>query len=176
MLDARRYWRDPALRFVALFLLLLVLEALAYPALTRRWPQFVSALDRATARVVYETLYMVGAEVVRSGNRIGFGDFSVRIIEECSGVFEMLILAAAVLAYPARAAPKAIGLGLGLPLLYLFNLLRILTLLVVGRYGAGYFDFFHVFFWQATLILMILGVWLAWIHFVVRADPERAHP
>ena len=37
-------------------------------------------------------------------------------------------------------------------------LLLIVTLLVVGRHWNDYFDFFHVYFWQATLIAMIVSV------------------
>ena len=36
------------------------------------------------------------------------------------------------------------------------------------------FDFMHLYFWQATLILMITSVWLLWIFQVVRReDPAR---
>ena len=55
-----------------------------------------------------------------------------------------------------------------MPILYAFNILRILVLLLVGRYQHDLFDFMHLYFWQATLILMITSVWLLWIFKVVR--------
>ena len=46
--------------------------------------------------------------------------------------------------------------------------LRIVTLLLVGRYQGEYFDFFHLYFWQATLIAMIVSVLYGWIRIFVQ--------
>ena len=52
--------------------------------------------------------------------------------------------------------------------------MRILVLLLVGRYRPQVFEFMHIYFWQATLILMITSVWLLWIFKVVRpGEGER---
>ena len=101
---------------------------------------------------------------------VGLGGFDVRIIEECTGIYEAIIFVAAVLAYPASPGKKAIGVALGLPLLYLFNVLRILVLLGVGRFCPGLFEFMHLYFWQATLVLGITALWLLWVRFVVRDE------
>ena len=99
---------------------------------------------------------------------VQLGGFGVRIIEECTGIFEAIIFVAAVLAFPTSLARKAIGVALGVPLLYVVNVLRILVLLVVGSSWPAVFEFMHLYFWQATLILMITSVWLLWIFKVVR--------
>lgn len=166
----RRALSNPAVAFVARFALLLGVEGVLYPIATRRWFFVVEALTAATARVQYELLRLLGAETSLDGNLVQFGDFGVRIIEECTGIFEAIIFLAAVLAFPASPAKKAIGIALGAPLLYLFNLLRILVLLVVGRHHPELFEFMHLYFWQATLILMITSVWLLWIFRVVRRE------
>ena len=63
---------------------------------------------------------------------------------------------------------------MGAPLLYLFNVIRIAVLMLVGKYSPQYFDFMHLYFWQATLILMITSVWLLWITQVVNRDWSRS--
>ena len=65
---------------------------------------------------------------------------------------------------------------LGIPAIYVFNLLRIMCLLVVGRYANPMFDFFHLYFWQATLIIMITSVWLLWIYAIVRDETDPPLP
>ena len=55
-------------------------------------------------------------------------------------------------------------------------MLRILVLILVGRYRPEIFEFMHIYFWQATLILMITSVWLLWIFKVVRTDEEDLVP
>ena len=43
-------------------------------------------------------------------------------------------------------------------------------LIVVGKFFPKAFDFMHLYFWQATMIVMITSVWLLWIIKVVRTD------
>jgi exosortase H (IPTLxxWG-CTERM-specific) len=171
-----RIWANPAYRFVLSFALLLGAEVLLYPMITKRWFFLVEFLTGWTAWIEYALLHVFSPEAGLDGNLVQLGGFSVRIIEECTGVFEMIIFVAAVLAFPTTWQKRAIGLGLGLPLLYLFNVVRILVLVLVGRYWPGIFEFMHVYFWQATLILMITSVWLLWIFQVVRSGDEEAAP
>jgi archaeosortase B (VPXXXP-CTERM-specific) len=170
----RRALSNPAYGFVARFTLLLGIEAALYPIATRRWFWAVEALTAATARLDHALLRAVGADASLDGNLVALGDFGVRIIEECTGIYEVIIFVAAVLAFPTRLGRKAIGLALGVPLLYAFNALRVLVLLAVGRSWPWLFEFMHLYFWQATLILMITSVWLLWIFKVVRREtPAR---
>jgi archaeosortase B (VPXXXP-CTERM-specific) len=131
-----------------------------------------------TAVIEYAILSVVSDEAKLAGNMVHLGSFSVMIIEECTGVFEALIFMAAVLAYPTGWVDKLIGFLLGVPILYAFNVVRILVLIWVGRFHYTLFEFMHVYFWQATLILMITSVWLLWIFKVVRhgesSVPARA--
>ena len=167
-----RSWRNPAYRFVARFLLYLGCAALVYPFLVERFDFAVDGLVTATAKIEYYVLRLFSADVSVSDKLLVFGGFPVRIIEECTGAFEALIFAAAVVAFPTEWRKKATGLALGVPLIYLFNLFRIAVLIVIGRYSPSLFEFMHLYFWQATLILMITSVWLLWIFKVVRYEKE----
>jgi archaeosortase B (VPXXXP-CTERM-specific) len=159
---------NPAYRFVGLFALYLAAITVGYPWLTKRALSFVEAITAATAVIGTAILSLVTDEASRSGSLMQLGTFGVLIVEECTGIFEMLIFMAAVLAYPTGWRDKLMGFALGIPLLYLFNLARILVLLWVGRFHNELFEFMHIYFWQATLILMITSVWLLWILKVVR--------
>jgi exosortase H (IPTLxxWG-CTERM-specific) len=154
----RRQWANPVYRFVFFFLFNLGALALLWPILARQVPGFNESLTTATAAIEY------------------WDTFSIEIVGECTGISEALIFAASVVAFPTRWKKKWIGLLLGIPLIYGFNVLRILMLLVVGRYQPSMFHFFHIYFWQATLILMIISVWLLWIYVVVRHEEGLALP
>jgi len=168
----RSILQSPFRRFVLLFCLYLAAAGLAYPEFRFRVPGFIHWASEATAKVVYWTLLPFTSDVYQSGKMVTFHGFSVTIIEECIGVYEMLIFATGVLAFPASARSRTIGLLMGLPLLYAINVARILMLVVVGHYAPSQFDFMHLYFWQATLILMITGVWLLWLYAIVRNDPK----
>ena len=164
--------RSPFKRFVLLFCLYLGTAGLAYPEFRFRVPGFVRWASEETSRIVYWMLLPFTNDVSQTGKMVTFHGFSVTIIEECIGVYEMLIFGAGVLAFPASARSRALGLLMGLPILYAINVARILMLVVVGYYAPEYFDFMHLYFWQATLILMITGVWLLWLYVIVRNDPK----
>lgn len=172
----RRASADPTWRFLGLFALYLAAVGWLLPIATRAFPGVTRFMVTATAAIEYALLAAFTDEAARSETVVHLGPFAVRIIGECTGMFEMAIYAACVLAFPTRWRKKAIGLLLGIPAIYAFNLLRILCLILVGRYANASFDFFHLYFWQGTLILMITSVWMLWVYLVVRDEAGSAVP
>ena len=130
----------------------------------------------ATAAIEYAVLALFTEQASLSGTVVHFGEFGVRIIGECTGLFEMAIYMACVLAFPTSWRKKGLGLLFGIPAIYAFNVVRILCLLIVGRYANSSFEFFHLYFWQGTLILMIASVWMLWIYLVVRDETGASVP
>lgn len=173
----RAVWGNPAYRFVLLFLPLLGVVSILYPLFVKHFNFVIQAFIEATATIEYYFLSVFSSEVRLNGKMVWFGNFVVKIIDECTGIYEMLIFTAAVLAFPTTWRDKGLGILMGCPMIYLFNLLRIAMLIVVGRFWPPAFDFMHVYFWQATMIVMITTVWLIWITKVVRRDETpSAHP
>jgi exosortase H (IPTLxxWG-CTERM-specific) len=173
----RSLWEVPTYRFAILFLALLIGTALAYPALRLRYGHQLRAFELFTAELVYEVLALFSDDARLSGGGIVFlGHFPVAIIDECTGVYEAVLLGAALLAFPTSWGKTAIGFLLGFPLIYAMNVARIVMLLVVGRYFPRTFEFMHVYFWQVTMIAMVASVWLAWVLWVVRGEGEREEP
>ena len=145
-----------------------------YVWLREQLGDLIHASEVGTAHVVYHVMALFSSDV-RVGPEaiVRYGNFSVTIIEECTGVYEALILGAALLAYPTRWRNTWIGLAIGIPMIYVMNVARIIVLLIVGQYSNDWFEFMHVYFWQVTMIAMIASAWMAWLWWVVRDD---AHP
>ena len=156
--------RSIVLRFAAY----LAIAVLAYPAL--RTPLFpaLRALESATAALAAGVLGLFGSDVSHGERVLVFEGHTALIVEECTGAYEVILFCAAVLAFPTGWRERLAGFALGIPLIYAANVLRIATLLAVGRYHPGVLDFLHLYLWQATLILVITGTWLLWIALVVR--------
>lgn len=158
----------PQLRYPLFVLLhLLVIGGLATLFLEDMKPA-LEALEAFTARSVSAFMSLFTSAMAVHGDLVTYDGFSVSIIIECVGILEMLIYSACVLAFPASWQARAIGVPMGCLAIFSFNVLRIATLLVVGRHWHGAFDFFHLYFWQATLIAMIVGVLYGWIRICVR--------
>jgi archaeosortase B (VPXXXP-CTERM-specific) len=161
---------NPANRFVVLFLIYLAALAFFYPKFSLRYANIVDFMAELTAVLSSSVFEPFSDRVQQEGTMVFFAGFAVEIIEECTGLYEMLIYTAAVLAFPTTLVKKGIGILLGTPILYAVNVIRISFLIWVGRYYPDTFEFMHLYFWQATLILMITSVWLLWIFKVVRYE------
>lgn len=170
----RKLWSNPAYRFVFLFLIYLGIVGIVYPLITNKFFFIVEGMMTGTAQIEGFILGLVSSTGGASGKLVTYEQFPVKIIEECTGIYEILIFTAAVMAFPTSIRKKAIGLAFGVPVMYLFNIVRILVLIIVGAYWYEIFDFMHLYFWQVTLILMITSVWVLWILKVVRREEKTA--
>ncbi|MBW2267798.1 MAG: exosortase H [Deltaproteobacteria bacterium] len=169
------WWRVPTYRFAGSFLLYLGAIALAFPFLRIRLAALFYMANVVTAEIVHGLLSLFTSNTRIAGETIvSLAGFSVTIIEECTGIYEALILAAALLAYPTAWRHTLVGFALGIPMIYAMNVLRIAMLLVTGGYSQRWFDFMHLYFWQVTMIAMVATAWLAWLWWVVRDETDPA--
>jgi len=104
------------------------------------------------------------ANVIQS-TRNGFG---VAIQPGCNGVEACIILTAAILAFPAPWRPKLVGLGIGILAVQAVNVLRIVSLFYLGQWNMQWFEFAHLYLWQALIMLDVLVVWLLWVRYLAR--------
>jgi archaeosortase B (VPXXXP-CTERM-specific) len=171
------WWEVPTYRFAVVFLALLTGIALAYPALRLHFGGAFQAGEAFTSRLVYAIASRIWSDAsLKEPNLVFLGPYPVAIIDECTGVYEAVLLSAALLAFPTAWSRTLIGLAIGLPLIYAMNLLRIVGMLFVGRYFSRNFEFMHIYFWQVTMIAMVATVWLGWVLWVVRDDAVGRAP
>lgn len=172
-------WRglDPLVRFVPVFAVYQVFITMFGEHIVRTYPFVDQGMAVSTAEVEHFVMSLFTDDVSQRGRLVTFHSFPVMIVGECVGLLEFMIYTAAVFAFPATWRQRLVGLLCGLPLLYLFNVVRIGMLLVVGANNAELFEFFHVYFWQTTLVLLVGGVWLLWVSLVVqREEGTLVHP
>jgi exosortase H (IPTLxxWG-CTERM-specific) len=98
--------------------------------------------------------------------------FAVSIEPGCNGVEALIILFAAIFAFPASLKHKLIGFGIGFLAIQSLNLVRIISLFYMGQWNMTWFNWFHLYLWQALIILDALVVWLIWL----RMLPPRPRP
>ncbi len=166
---------QPTTRFALLFFVYLLAIALSYPAMRIRLAPTLQALEHFTADIVYALMSTLSSEVRMNEHKaVFFGKFVVTVIEECTGLYEALLLSAALLAFPTTWRKALLGFAIGFPLIYAMNIVRICVLLAIGRYSGDYFEFFHLYFWQVTMVLMVATTWLVWVKWVVRNDYEAS--
>lgn len=98
--------------------------------------------------------------------------FSISVKRGCDAIEAMALFASAVLAFPAHWKNKLIGFFGGLILLFLLNIVRIVSLFLTGIYYPKAFDMMHVEIWQVVFIFTAIGLWLFWIQ---KSSKRKVH-
>lgn len=123
----------------------------------------IVGLNRHIAWLAGAILSAVGAPGASLGAVVAVGNFAVEIKNNCNAIYEAGLFAAAVWAYPAPVRAKAIGTLVGVSLLYLVNLVRVLSLVAIGVLARGWFDVAHLYVWQALFFAVVAACWFGWV-------------
>lgn len=115
-----------------------------------------------TARTTAWALWLLGADGRADGTLVTSSIFTVKIIDECTAVFPIMIFLAAVVAYPSRWRKKLVGAALGVPALLLVNLIRLVSLFYIGHWFPDAFETAHLLVWQSLIIFFTVLLWLLW--------------
>ncbi len=134
---------------------------IAYPLIVQE--KILDMFLKLTATLTGVLLNLLGAGVEVSGTSVSSPAFSLRIGHECTALVPMVILSAAVLAYPSRTREKLQGLGIGLPVLLALNFVRVVTLYYVGVFIPGFFETAHFVVWQSVMVISVIVLWLLWV-------------
>ncbi|MFC1719596.1 exosortase H [Pseudomonadota bacterium] len=118
---------------------------------------------------LFDDNVMAMANVIRD-KTTGFG---VRIERGCNGVEAVIILFAAIFAFPAPFRNKVIGFSIGFFAIQALNLVRIVSLFYLGQWNQVAFEWFHLYLWQALIIMDALVVWLVWLRTLPQAKARR---
>lgn len=122
-----------------------------------------------TAAATGFMLNLSGNSVQVNGGLISSPDFSMGIVSGCTGIIPTVILVSAVLAYPCQAKQKATGIALGIAAIFVLNLLRTVSLFLIGsRFSSSFFNTAHFLIWQPIMIMLAIVLWLFWVEKLVR--------
>ncbi len=157
------------MRFLILFLVLVV--GLFTLEITK-WAQvhLILPFTSGLAQVSVFLVTLFDSQVTSYGNVIQSlsNGFAVEIQPGCNGVEALIILFAAVFAFPATFQQKMVGFGIGFFAIQGLNLVRIISLFYLGQYSMTWFKWFHLYLWQALIILDALVVWMLWLRWLSR--------
>ena len=125
-------------------------------------------------RVSAVFLRAIGENAQSVGTVIQSPAFAVDVKNGCNGVEAALLLVAAMLAFPASPKQRALGIAGGLAVIQGVNLFRIVSLFWLGVHHRNVFELFHAAVWQTALILLAVGIFLAWSRRVGGGGPAEA--
>ena len=85
------------------------------------------------------------------------------INHSCSGFKQMLQLILLFLLYPGPWKHKLWYIPMGVVVIYIVNVIRIVTLCIVMNYNPGYFEFTHDYIVRPFFYIVIFALWVIWV-------------
>lgn len=166
------YASSPMTNFFVRFIVILISLFLLLDVNIYAQQYLIAPFTHALAVISSTLIQMVDADVIAYEKVIQntVNGFAVEIQPGCNGVEAVLILTAAILAFPAPWSWKLKGLGVGFIAIQALNLVRIISLFYMGQWNETLFKWFHLFLWQALIILDALVVWILWLKWMPDAS------
>jgi exosortase H (IPTLxxWG-CTERM-specific) len=163
------------LRFILIFLACLLLS-FTLELLQPVQAHVILPLTTAIAQVSAWLMRLFDHTVIAHQDQIvnAFTGAGIQIVAGCSGVEAVLILVSAVLAFPAPWKHKLAGVVLGFFAIQSLNLVRIISLYYLHQWNQVWFDWFHLYLWQALIVLDALVFWLIWLRWLPREREPAA--
>lgn len=164
-------------RFVVIFMVLLISLFVFY---LLPWGQnyMATPITSAVAKVSVTVMMLFDKSVVSQGIAIldqvtGQG---IEVVAGCNGMEAVIILFAAVFAFPATFRQKVLGFIAGFFAIHALNIVRIVSLYYLAKHSMTWFEWFHLYVWQMLIILDALVVWLLWLRWINKGKPKRNLP
>ena len=101
---------------------------------------------------------------------------AVSIQPGCNGVEAMICLTAAIVAFPASWKSKLYGLFFGFLAIQALNIVRIISLFYLLQWNKEWFEWAHLYLWQALIILDALIVFIIWVRMLPDHEDDGADP
>lgn len=108
-------------------------------------------------------LNILGYQVSCHQDMITSQEFSIGIQNGCDGIEGLAIYLCAVAIYPALLSQKAKGIFWGSLFLIVLNLIRIVSLYMIGVHLPSIFDIMHESIWQILFIVLTLAALFVWV-------------
>ncbi len=161
-------------QFVAVFLVVFAVLDFGYQQ-SRETALETVLIDVVTVKTSAAVLSVIAPleQVQAVEHRLVSPRARMSVLNGCEGTESALLIIAAVLAFAARWRHKAVGLLLGVALVFILNQIRIAWLYLTLRHAPEWFDALHGYI-APGLIVFILGFYfLAWTRRI--APPDAAH-
>jgi exosortase/archaeosortase family protein len=107
-----------------------------------------------------------GGSVISGATLLRGEEAILDVKTKCSGLYFCWLLCAAILPFPAPWGLRIAGAVLGSLILVGLNILRVISLFLVGCYYPGWFPAAHEQAWPFVSLLttmVLMGAWLVWV-------------
>ena len=152
-------WKT-ALRIAVVSASIIAASAIAIGTLE---PPGINVFATALAWMSAQAARMLGIPASLDGAVIDADGFVAVIAMQCTAIEIILVFGAAVLVWPVPFRARMLGLLLGVAALSALNLIRVISLLLIGVGFPQHLDTAHLIVWQTIMVVAAFALWLLWL-------------
>ena len=115
-----------------------------------------------------------GQQTTTNNEFINSSQYSISIARGCDAIEAMALFLSTTLAFPMNWKRKLLGIASGIGILFVLNLIRIVTLFFAGTYKPDIFEVLHVQIWPVIIILIATLLWIVIIRKSKRKETGNA--
>lgn len=136
---------------------------------------FLDFLQELTIVLTKGVGLLLGISADSNGSILTVNGFEMEIITECTAVHYVVILASAMILYPAHPLSyRLAGIMASTGAVLTANAVRLIITGVIGSISWSAFIIFHDYLWLASFTLVVLGIWYVWVNRRLSLDMEMA--
>ena len=117
---------------------------------------------------------LIGIDVTANGAFLHLKSAIMEVKFGCNGLEAILLYVAAVLAFPASAKERLVGIVIGSTVLQILNIVRIAWLAWVLEYQRDMFAIMHEYITQSIMIALAFIIFIIYLQRVSYDRPESA--
>jgi exosortase/archaeosortase family protein len=155
----------PYIQFGVIFL---IVVSVYYMAVMFLSDTFFSWYIDSTAKLANIILNLIGSGTSAIGEQIFSAKYSISLSFGCEGTEPIILLVAAIIAFPIKFKYKVSGLTIGILVLYILNLIRIAALYLIGESFPDSVELFHVEIFPVIFIFLAIIIWGIWIKWAIK--------
>lgn len=119
-------------------------------------------------------LNLLGQQTSNIGSVISSNAFSIDIKQGCDALEPIALFSAIALAYPAAINKKVQGVVVAVLILFVLNIIRIVSLFLTGVYFEHIFELMHIDVWQFLFILFAVILCFWYIRWTKISPPSKS--
>lgn len=108
-------------------------------------------------------LGLLGAGVSVQGTILDADSLRFAVVTDCTPLGPLVLLWGAILAFPASLKSKLLGMAAGGVVLTGLNLVRMVSLILLGMVRPDLLEMAHLLVWQSIMVLAAVAFWLVWM-------------
>ncbi len=131
---------------------------------------------RLSALASAPVIRLLGDAVDVRGTMLVSPKGQVEVHYGCDALEPLVYFSAAVIAFPASWRRRLLGIAAGIPVLFVLNIARIVSLYFIATRSPDWFETAHLVIWQPLFIAATLALWFAWVMLLPRSRTLAARP